>query len=411
MIRVLLSILVSFGFSQYNLETCETDISSDVPDFFHKYFQCVTIRMSESGNYINLYYNGLAPYDSWYYEAGDPNAIPWESQGADYFQIPNAYIAEMEYVVSIPVNPDPRDDLIIDAMQVDGEVTQTGVTYEYPMGSVGAALNGVSMFNPCASPPDVIEDEVYTFDLYSGHPAGNSGIYHYHTTSAGPLEVLKHKMPEEVTTSIPGQAEIELYGIMCDGAVVMGCTELDGSDVDSSGWDAQNGHVHDIVDESGNIMLENRYHTHICYDEVTDDDTDENGYQEHEFTPEISYYQTLGLGVSFERCEAMSSPIEPDAEGGLGNETLVPSEAGFIGSYPNPFNPSTTITFYVDKPSNVSLDIYNISGNKISELGERLYAQGSWKVHWDGAGNSSGLYFARMQIGNRYFNQKLMLIK
>ena len=411
MLKVLLLFFLSFGFSQYSLETCETDISPDVPDFFQKYFQCVTIRMSESGEYVNLYYNGLAPYESWYYDTSNPNFIPWQSQGQGYYQIQNAYIAEMDYVISIPVNPVPRENLVIDAMQVDGEVTQTGVTYEYPMGSVGSALNGVNMFNPCASPPDIIEDEAYTFDLYSGHPAGSSGIYHYHTTSAGPLEVLQHKMPENITSTTPGDAEIELYGIMCDGTVVMGCTELDGSAVDTSDWDAQNGHVHDIIDEDGTLMFEDRYHTHICYDAITEEDTDGNGYQEHEFTPEISYYQTLGMGVSFERCEAMSSPIEPDADDELGNESALPYKVGLASAYPNPFNPSTTIEFYVPTYSHVSLYIFDLSGNKISNLADRYYSDGSWSLAWDAAENSSGIYVARMQIGNQISYQKLILIK
>jgi hypothetical protein len=266
------------------------------------------------------------------------------------------------------------------------------------------------MFNPCASPPDIIEDEAYTFDLYSGHPAGSSGIYHYHTTSSGPLEVLAYKL-DEVTNTTPGQAEIELYGIMCDGTVVMGCTELDGSAVDASDWDAQNGHVHDIVDEDGSIMFVNRYHTHICYNEITEEDTDNNGYQEHEFTPEISYYETLGMGVSFERCEAMDSPVEPDADDDLGNESALPAEVGFIGNYPNPFNPSTTITFNVPYSSHVILDIFDLSGNKITNLINSYYTQGVWAKTWNAANNSSGMYIARIQISEHFSYQKLILLK
>ena len=306
--------LLSFAFHQdaYTLENCETSISPDVPEFFQKYFQCVTINLSQSGEYVNLYYNGLAPYESWYYSNNNPNNVDYVSQGEGYFLIENAYITEMDYVISIPVNPVPRENLVIDDFQVDGEVTLSGVTYEYPMGSVGSAINGVNIFNPCASPPDEIESEAYSFDLYSGHPAGNSGIYHYHTTSSGPLEVLEYKMPE-VTSSVPGSAEIELYGIMCDGTVVMGCTELDGSVVNSSDWDAQNGHLHDIVDEDGVVMFENRYHTHICYDEITNQDTDGNGYEQHEFTPESSYYVSTGTGTN-NVCGYRNSPIESDGE-------------------------------------------------------------------------------------------------
>ncbi len=296
--------------STYDLNSCTTDIADDVPEFYQKYFQCVKARMSVSGNYVNLYFNGLAPYESWYYASGNPNSIDFVSQGQGYFQVPNATITTLDYVISIPVNPEARPNLTIDGNTVDGEVGTSN--YEYPMGSVGSALNGVNMFNPCASPGDVIEDEAYSFDYYSGHPAGASGIYHYHTTSAGPLEVMKHKLPSSVTKTTPGQAEIELYGIMCDGVVVLGCTELDGSSPVSTDWDAQNGHVHDIKDESGSTLFSNRYHTHICYNSITENDTDGNGYQEHEFTPEISYYKTSGMGSSFDRCAAMSSPFESD---------------------------------------------------------------------------------------------------
>ena len=38
----------------YSLETCETLIGPGVPDFYSKYFKCVTINMSETGNYINI---------------------------------------------------------------------------------------------------------------------------------------------------------------------------------------------------------------------------------------------------------------------------------------------------------------------------------------------------------------------
>ena len=72
---ILILIIISPIIAQYNLETCTTDIAPDVPEFFQKYFHCVKMRMSESGNYVNLYYNGIPPYDSWYYESGDPNSI------------------------------------------------------------------------------------------------------------------------------------------------------------------------------------------------------------------------------------------------------------------------------------------------------------------------------------------------
>ena len=67
---------------------------------------------------------------------------------------------------------------------------------------------------------------------------------------------------------------------MCDGTVVMGCTELEGETPDDSDFDAQNGHTHDLLDADDEVMLEDRYHTHIC----------ETAWPNHILTPEIQAY-------------------------------------------------------------------------------------------------------------------------
>ena len=122
-----------------------------------------------------------------------------------------------------------------------------------------------------------IENEKYSFDFYNGHPE-MSGYYHYHTNTKGPLEVLEHK--GLITNSTPGSSEIEVYGIMCDGTVILGCTELDGSSPNSVELDAQNGHIHDLIDGEGTTHFTERYHTHICPDQ----------FSNHKFTPELQYY-------------------------------------------------------------------------------------------------------------------------
>ena len=83
-----------------------------------------------------------------------------------------------------------------------------------------------------------------------------------------------------VSSTIPGNAEIELYGMMCDGTLILGCTELDGSPPQTSDLDAQNGHAHDITDEEGTNHFQNRYHTHICIGDLP----------AFQFTPEIQFY-------------------------------------------------------------------------------------------------------------------------
>ena len=108
----------------YTLETCETHFGENVPEFYQKYFHCVSAYMSESAEYINLYLNGIPPYQSWYWNAGHANDIPYESQGPSYYQNPGS-IGEFDLVISIPVDPQPRTQLMnedINQNLVDGEV-------------------------------------------------------------------------------------------------------------------------------------------------------------------------------------------------------------------------------------------------------------------------------------------------
>jgi hypothetical protein len=139
------------------------------------------------------------------------------------------------------------------------------------------ALDSVAMFNAVAAPGDDIDDERFTFDVYQAHPAPD-GTYHYHAASPGPLEVLA---AEGLTTlTEPGSADIELFGILCDGTVVLGCTELDGG-VPADDLDAQGGHIHDITDAAATTQFEDRYHAHVC---------PSGGGRA--YSPELQYYDT-----------------------------------------------------------------------------------------------------------------------
>ena len=253
------------------LDNCESSFGTGVDLFYSTYFSCVDATISGDNTVITS--DNLPPYESWYYSESNGNHIDYVSQGTGYYLNPNS-ISSQNLSVSIPDNPTSKGLTINEAL-VDGSVGTSGD--EYGMGPVGVALNGVALFNPLAAPPDMIEDEAFSFDYYSGHPTFD-GTYHYHTTTNGPLEVLFHK--ELIQTPTVGSAEIELYGIMCDGTVILGCTELDGIATDNSDFDAQNGHVHDIRDGNTTFFTD-RYHTHICTDTFT-------GFK---FTPEIQYYE------------------------------------------------------------------------------------------------------------------------
>jgi len=253
---------------------CETTIGDGVPEFYATYFRCQNITLD--GDAIVITSVNEPPHLSAYYDVDDPRYEPFDTTGGRR-QNPNQ-IAGETITVRIPLEPEEQGT-IIDARTVNAGV---GDDTDYPFGTAGIALDGVAYFNPLAAPGDDIEDEVLTFDGLSGHPQQQGG-YHYHGTSVGPLRVLLDE--GIVTTDLVGAAEVELYGVMCDGTVLFGMTELDGS-TPANDLDLQNGHIHDIVDGSGDTLLENRYHIHMAEDLSLDP---------RGLTPEAQYYATCNI--------------------------------------------------------------------------------------------------------------------
>jgi hypothetical protein len=92
------------------------------------------------------------------------------------------------------------------------------------------------------------------------------------------------------------------------------------------------------------------------------------------------------------------------------NKPLIPSEVS-LGAYPNPFNPTTILTYNLAQPGNVSLAIFDINGRKISTLQTGWMSAGEHSKVWDASNLSSGIYFAQITVGNLTRTQKLLLIK
>ena len=79
--------------------------------------------------------------------------------------------------------------------------------------------------------------------------------------------------------------------------------------------------------------------------------------------------------------------------------------------YPNPFNPTTTISFSVPSYDFVSIKVYDINGGLVSTLVEDYFNQGTHSLTWDGTGLSSGQYLVKMESGSFSKTQIISLIK
>jgi hypothetical protein len=94
----------------------------------------------------------------------------------------------------------------------------------------------------------------------------------------------------------------------------------------------------------------------------------------------------------------------------------IPSSYKLYDSYPNPFNPVTTIQYELPKAGMVSLIVYNILGDAVYTLTSDYKEPGSYQVNWDAKNHnnkpvSSGIYFIVMKAEGFTQTNRVMLLK
>lgn len=112
-------------------------------------------------------------------------------------------------------------------------------------------------------------------------------------------------------------------------------------------------------------------------------------------------------------------PVIFDVEEQVGIEdalVLLPKEFALEQNYPNPFNAVTRINYALPINSNVKLEVFNILGQKVVTLIDCKQEAGYKSVIWDGrsaSGNvvSSGMYFYKLEAGEKVFIKRMMLLK
>jgi hypothetical protein len=92
---------------------------------------------------------------------------------------------------------------------------------------------------------------------------------------------------------------------------------------------------------------------------------------------------------------------------------LVPDKFQLLPNYPNPFNPSTTIEFALDRSQHVKLEIFNLLGRKVTTLIDRELEVGYHQVTWDAKAHeaASGVYFYRLKGQDQTLSRKMLLLK
>lgn len=100
-----------------------------------------------------------------------------------------------------------------------------------------------------------------------------------------------------------------------------------------------------------------------------------------------------------------------DDETGGGRLKAVPGNYVLYNNYPNPFNPTTTISYSIPRESMVELRVYDMLGREVSTLVNKKQSAGEYRVQFNASSLPSGVYIYSIQAGGFRDSRKLMLVK
>ena len=90
---------------------------------------------------------------------------------------------------------------------------------------------------------------------------------------------------------------------------------------------------------------------------------------------------------------------------------MLPNIFNLSQNYPNPFNPTTIISYSLPKSGNVTLEVFNLLGEKVATLVNEFEEAGSYKKTFNADMLSSGVYIYKLSAGSFVETRKMILLK
>lgn len=126
----------------------------------------------------------------------------------------------------------------------------------------------------------------------------------------------------------------------------------------------------------------------------------------------VNYGNTIMLMGGFDENKKVVSSVEILIDPNDVEEVVeIPTEFSLSQNFPNPFNPTTNIKFGLPNEANVTLRIFNILGEEVATLVNKVMPAGFHTVSFDASGLTSGLYIYRIEAGSFVQVKKMMLMK
>ena len=127
---------------------------------------------------------------------------------------------------------------------------------------------------------------------------------------------------------------------------------------------------------------------------------------ENEGTYQVSLVITTDIGTE-------SVPFVADIQIGTLNisDNNLPEDFGLVKNYPNPFNPNTTIEYYLGESGMVTMNAYDVNGKLIDSIVNTYQVSGKHSIIWQPNNISSGMYYINLVQGMNTDKMMLMYIK
>ncbi|MDO9578844.1 MAG: carboxypeptidase regulatory-like domain-containing protein [Candidatus Cloacimonadales bacterium] len=127
------------------------------------------------------------------------------------------------------------------------------------------------------------------------------------------------------------------------------------------------------------------------------------------------FYSTSSTSTTMVGNTSINFILEPTSPAGS-NDTPVIEDVLSARNYPNPFNPSTTISFNIPKAADVTITIYNVKGQQVTRLLDEQLEEGIHSVVWNGLDSSkktvsSGIYYYKVKADGKSVTNKMVLMK
>lgn len=206
-------------------ETMDDEVTQGVNDIsvLESKFNHSNTEVKVTDDYLEISTTDVPDHKSMYFNSKHALYEAYTESDPDFNKNPNS-ISTQNYTFKIPRYP--AEASVKSATVGDG---------------IGVTVNGIVLFNQNAAPGDNIEDEVFTFDQYEGHPQ-NTGVYHHHTE------------PVWITEQ---EGDDALIGVLLDGFPLYGPME-NGKEITNDDLDVYHGHTSATADFPNGI-----YHYHI----------------------------------------------------------------------------------------------------------------------------------------------------